>query len=124
VTGAAIVATVHRANNVWILLTVGFLQPFVANAAIIHDVPGFLEDAFIYRAAIEVGVACVAGGLVVSAALRTITADTFALRPWWEFITLLDDAQGRVGKAGKIITGLVRLAPAWAHIIRWLLVAR
>jgi hypothetical protein len=113
-----------RANNVFILLTVGFFQPFVVYAAYIYEAPALLEDAFLYRVAGEVGAACMAGGLLASAALRTIRPDTFDPRRWWEFITLLDDAQGRVSKAGKMVTGLVRLAPAWGAVIHWLLATK
>jgi hypothetical protein len=110
--GAAIVL---RTNlwNVWVLFTVGFVQPIVLGIpAAIHNFETYL-GAFSLTPSLIGGAICSLGGIGAALAQRRLTRESFSVKTWASWISV---AGKPISKAEVVVKAINTLIAVWGLV--------
>ncbi len=117
--GVAVVAITRRCN-VWVLFTVGFIQPLVIIIPAAIEIPYILQYSFSLWPPLRVGLACAAGGWLLSLVRSGPSARDFLFSDWREWIAPSWALLGRAEKLQQAFTTIMGLATLLAAILGYL----
>jgi hypothetical protein len=117
--GIAVVSITTQCN-VWALFTVGFIQPFLVLVPEAIETPYILRYNFSLWPPLQVGVACAAGGWLVSLVRSGPSANDFSFAVWREWAAPSWAILSTAERVQKIFITISGLATFIAMILKYL----